>query len=41
MPHTTFSLQCHFQQCPWDLGCALAERVGQWGGGCLLFHKWV
>ena len=27
--HTTFSLWCHFQQCPWDLGSAPAERVGQ------------
>jgi len=27
--HTTFSLWCHFRQCPWDLGSAPAERVGQ------------
>jgi len=29
--HTTFSLQCHFRQCPRDLhvGSAPAERVGQ------------
>ena len=29
MCHTTFSLWCHFCQCPWDLGFAPAERAGQ------------
>ena len=29
MRHTTFSLWCHFRQCPWDLGSVPAERVGQ------------
>ena len=29
MLHTSFSYWCHFQQCPWDLHSALAERVGQ------------
>ena len=29
MRSTTFRLWCHFQQCPWDLGSAPAERVGQ------------
>jgi len=27
--HTTFSLIYHFQQCPWDIGSATAERSGQ------------
>jgi len=26
---TTFSLGCHFWQCPWDLGSVPAERAGQ------------
>ena len=26
MCHTTFSLWCHFRQCPWGIGSALAER---------------
>ena len=30
-----FQLHCHFQQCPWDLGSAWAERAGQREvGGC-------
>ena len=34
MRRTTFSLWCHFRQCPWDLGSAPAERVGRgrWAG---------
>ena len=29
MCHTTFSLWCHFRQCPWDLRFVSAERVKQ------------
>ena len=29
MHHMTFSLLCHFRQCPWDLGSAPTERAGQ------------
>jgi len=34
MRHTTFSLWCHFWQCPWDSGSASAERMGKgrWAG---------
>jgi len=39
MRHTTFSLWCHFQQCPWDLGSAPAERVGQ--GEIGRFQHWA
>jgi len=35
MHHTTLSLWCHLQQCPWDLGSAPAKTVGQGEvGGC-------
>ena len=32
MHHTIFSLWCHFQQCPWDLGSVPAKK-GRIGGG--------
>ena len=28
--HTTSSLWCHFQQCPWDLGSVPAEKGSGW-----------
>ena len=37
--HTTFSLWRHFRQCPWDLGSAPAERVGQ--GEVGRFQPWA
>ena len=39
MNHATFSLWCHFWRCPWDLGSAPAERVGQ--GEVSEYQHWV